>query len=39
MLLGESGLNLASLRTINLSPALMTWLFRKTCTIRKSGAA
>ena len=31
--------NLKSLRTGKLSPALMTWLFHKTCTIRRSGAA
>ena len=35
----QSAPNLASLRTVNLSPALMTWLFHKTCTIRRSGAA
>jgi len=31
------GVNLASLRTVKLSPSLMTWLFHYTCTTRISG--
>ena len=38
MLFDPSGVNLATLRTVKLSPALITWLFRKTCTtLRSSG--
>ncbi len=37
MLFNHSGVNLAALRTVKLSPALLIWLSRKTCTIRRSG--
>src|SRR5208337_5363613 len=33
----QSGEKLAALRTVKLSPALLIWLFRKTCTIGRSG--
>jgi len=36
VLFSQSGVNLAALRTVKLSPALITWLFRKTCTTRRS---
>jgi hypothetical protein len=38
MLFSQSEVNLAALRTVKLSPAHITWLFRKTCTtLRSSG--
>src|SRR5208337_4341378 len=33
----QSGEKLAALRVVKLSPALLIWLFRKPCTIRRSG--
>src|SRR5271157_3888808 len=37
MLFGHSWVNLAALRVVKLCPALLIWLFRKPCTIRRSG--
>jgi hypothetical protein len=37
VLFGHSGVSPAALRTVKLSPSLPIRLFRKTCTIRKSG--
>jgi hypothetical protein len=40
VLFSQSGVNLAALRTVKLSPVLITSLFRKTCTtLRSSGLA
>jgi len=36
VLYGQSGVNLAALRTVKLLPAPAVWLFRKACTIRIS---
>jgi len=36
VLFSQSGVNLAALRTVKLSPALITWLFRKACTTLRS---
>jgi len=35
VLFGQSGVILATLRIVKLSPTLTTWLFRKACTTRK----
>jgi len=35
VLFGQSGVILATLRIVKLSPTLITWLFRKACTTRK----
>ena len=37
MLFDHSGVYLPGLRTVKLSPTVLTWLFRKICTIRISG--
>jgi hypothetical protein len=37
MLFVQSGVSPAAMRTVKLSPALVSWLFRKTCTTLNSG--